>query len=79
MKGYVGSASGIENLLGRWGNYLVSGHGSNKLLKTRNPRNFTFCILELVSPTMERNEVIDKENSWKLRLATRQPVGLNDN
>ena len=78
-KGYVGSASGIENLLGRWENYIASGHGSNKLLKTRDAKKFTFCILERVSPDMEQNEVVAKENSWKLRLASRQPTGLNDN
>lgn len=31
-KGYVGSASGRENILGRWQNYAAPGHGGNKLL-----------------------------------------------
>ena len=78
-KAYVGSASGRENLLGRWQNYAANGHGSNKLLKTRNPENFRFCILERVSPDMHQDEIVAKENSWKRRLGTRHPVGLNDN
>lgn len=78
-KAYVGSASGTENLLGRWQNYAESGHGSNKLLEKRDPKNFSFCILELVSPTMGQQEIVAKENSWKRRLATKNPAGLNDN
>ncbi len=35
--GYVGSAYGEENLLGRWLNYAASGHGGNRLLKSRDP------------------------------------------
>ncbi|OWK45648.1 putative dehydrogenase [Fimbriiglobus ruber] len=30
-KGYVGSASGADNLLGRWEGYAASGHGGNVL------------------------------------------------
>jgi hypothetical protein len=39
-KGYVGSAYGSENLLGRWRQYGTSGHGGNKLLRQRDPTNF---------------------------------------
>jgi hypothetical protein len=78
-KCYVGSAGGRENLLGRWNAYAASGHGSNKLLKERDPKNFTFFILERVSQDMEQADLVDKENSWKMRLATRHPSGLNDN
>ena len=46
-KGYVGSAYGDENLLGRWLNYARSKHGGNKLLRERDPRNFRFSILQL--------------------------------
>ena len=78
-KGYVGSAYGAENLLGRWRNYGASGHGGNRLLRQRDPTNFRFTILELVSPTMPPDEVISLESNWKERLHTRQPYGLNDN
>ncbi|WFU46094.1 GIY-YIG nuclease family protein (plasmid) [Bradyrhizobium sp. CB82] len=78
-KGYVGSAYGAENLLGRWRNYAASGHGGNRLLRERDPQHFRFTILELVAPSMEADEVIRLESSWKERLHTRRPHGLNDN
>jgi hypothetical protein len=78
-KGYVGSAYGAENLLGRWRNYATSGHGGNRLLKQRDPQHFRFTILELVAPNLGADEVIQLECSWKERLHTRQPYGLNDN
>ena len=43
-KGYVGSAYGSENLLGRWLNYAASGHGGNMQLRRRDPRSFRFTI-----------------------------------
>lgn len=78
-KGYVGSAYGDGNLLGRWLNYAVSGHGANTLLRKRDPKSFQFTILQRVSPDMEADEVIRIESTWKGRLHTRQPFGLNDN
>lgn len=78
-KGYVGSAYGADNLLGRWRNYGASGHGGNRLLRDRDPHNFQFSILQRVSPDMEPDEVIQLESSWKERLHTRAPFGLNDN
>lgn len=78
-KGYVGSAYGVENLLGRWLNYAASGHGGNKHLKPRDPENFRFTILQRVAPDMASDEVIRLEASWKERLHTRAPFGLNDN
>lgn len=78
-KGYIGAAYGQENLLGRWLNYAASGHGGNSLLRKRDPRSFKFSILQRVSPDMEANDIIQLENSWKERLHTRTPYGLNDN
>ena len=78
-KGYVGSAYGQDNILGRWMNYASSGHGGNSLLRKRSPENFTFSILQLVSPDLEADDVIKLETNWKRRLHTRQPFGLNDN
>jgi hypothetical protein len=79
-KGYVGAAYGEkDNLLGRWEHYAASGHGGNVLLRERSPENFTFSILERVSPDWEPADVIRLENNWKDRLHTRLPFGLNGN
>jgi hypothetical protein len=78
-KGYVGSAYGESNLYGRWMNYAARGHGGNRLLRQRDPRTFRFTILELVAPIEDPGEVIRREASWKERLHTRAPYGLNDN
>lgn len=78
-KGYVGSAYGEENLLGRWLDYAASGHGGNKLLRTLDPSGFEFSILQLLTHDAETNEVVAAENTWKLRLHTREPDGLNQN
>jgi len=78
-KGYVGSAYGKENLLGRWLCYADTGHGGNRLLRRRDQQNFQFSILQRVSPDLGERDVIRIENSWKERLHTRKPLGLNDN
>jgi hypothetical protein len=78
-KGYVGSAYGQANLLGRWVNYAGTGHGGNALLRQRDPKNFRFTILQRVSPDMDADDVIRVEGTWKERLHTRHPRGLNDN
>ena len=76
---YVGSASGRKNILQRWLNYSQTGHGGNKLLKARDPASFVFSILQRVSPDMPEADVVGIENSWKLRLRSRAPDGLNEN
>ncbi|TWI07291.1 GIY-YIG nuclease family protein [Aerolutibacter ruishenii] len=78
-KGYVGSAYGADNLLGRWSGYAATGHGGNRWLRDRDPAEFVFSILQRTSPDTEAEEVIALESSWKERLHTRHPVGLNDN
>ena len=78
-KGYVGSAYGENNLYGRWINDAASGHGGNRLFRQRDPRNFRFTILQRVSPDMDPIDVVRLETSWKQRLHTRKPYGLNDN
>ncbi len=78
-KGYVGSAYGKDNLLGRWLSYASGGDGGNKLLRGRAADQFHFSILQRVSPDMESDEVIRLESAWKDRLHTRGPFGLNGN
>lgn len=75
-KSYVGSASGAENILQRWVSYAATGHGGNAQLLGRNPERFRFCVLELVSPSLPRTEVIGLEEAWMRRLQTRLS-GLN--
>ncbi len=78
-KSYVGSASGTANILGRWEDYAATGHGGNKHLRGRDPSKFRFTVLERVSPDMLIEEVVRKEASWKRRLHTAAPYGLNEN
>jgi len=78
-KAYVGSAYGADNLYGRWRNYGAVGHGGNVLLRQRDPHNFSFSILQRVSPDMDVEDIVQIESSWKDRLHTRAPSGLNDN
>ena len=76
---YVGSAYGSENLMQRWSEYARSGHGGNKGLRSRDHSQFRFSILQRVSPDMPDAEVIKLEGTWKERLRTRFPHGLNEN
>lgn len=77
-KGYVGKASGSQNLLGRWLNYADSGDGGNVKLRGRDPENFRFSILELIPGDMEKETVEWREQNWMLRLRTRSRArGLN--
>lgn len=78
-RSYVGSAYGRDNLLGRWLAYVRDGHGGNRELRERDPGSFRFTILERLSPDLPAEEVIARENSWKSRLHTRAPFGLNAN
>lgn len=76
---YVGSAYGAANIMQRWSDYARSGHGGNKWLRPRDANNFRFSILQRVSPDLPEAEVIALENSWKERLRSRTPFGLNEN
>lgn len=76
---YVGSAYGEENILQRWREYARTGHGGNKYLRGRDPTNFRFAILQRLSPDLGDTEVVKAEATWKERLRSRWPHGLNDN
>jgi hypothetical protein len=54
----------------RWG---------NKQLRERDPNHFVFTILERIGPDALPDEVASLETSWKIRLHTRGPHGLNAN
>ncbi len=49
------------------------------MLRKRDPQHFRFTILQRVSPDMDSDDVIRLESTWKERLHTRMPYGLNDN
>lgn len=76
--GYVGSAGGSDNILGRWLGYAATGHGGNRELRKSNPDALRFSILERTSPDLDLAELVALENSWKERLHTRE-FGLNAN
>ncbi len=76
---YVGSAGGHENLLQRWRDYGRTGHGGNKYLRDRDPTQFVFSILQRVSPDLPKDELVAIENSWKKRIGSIWPAGLNQN
>lgn len=76
--GYVGSACGQDNILGRWLNYASSGHGGNKRLRKSEPKNLRFSILQRTSPDEDPEDVVRLETTWKERLHTREH-GLNEN
>ncbi len=77
-KGYVGSAYGDDNILGRWRGYAATGDGGNVGLKKLDPAHFQFSVLQLVSPEASAVEVTRLEETWKKRLGTRD-FGLNKN
>ncbi len=76
--GYVGSAAGTDNLLGRWRDYARSGHGGNRELRSSDPADLRFSILQRTSPDMDMRDIVALEASWKKRLHTRE-FGLNAN
>ena len=78
MRQVAGSAYGNDNIYGRWRAYASNGHGGNVGLKNRAGNSMRFSILQRVSPDMEPADVIARENSWKIRLHTRE-FGLNRN
>ena len=77
-KGYVGSACGTDNIMGRWRAYARNGHGGNVALQDRAGHPLRFSILQRVSPDMDPADVHALETSWKRRLHTRD-LGLNRN
>ncbi len=77
QKGYVGAAYGLENIWQRWSRHAALG-GDARDLKSCNPDDFVFSILQLVGQSTPKEEVEKLEASWKRRLHTRD-FGLNAN
>ena len=81
---YVGSATGVEGIWGRWREYAKTRHGGNALLKqliqadSSYPKEFSFSILQILPRSMAREYVIEREGRFKAKLGS-QAHGLNDN
>ncbi|RYE71923.1 MAG: GIY-YIG nuclease family protein [Oxalobacteraceae bacterium] len=75
---YVGMASGVDGLLGRWREYFATGHGGNVGLKSRDPSDYQLSILETVGSAATTADLIAIEGRWKDKLQSRQ-MGLNRN
>ena len=75
-RGYVGSACGEDNILGRWRDYAATGHGGNVRLRASNPEKLRFSVLEQMALNAEPERVVKLEQTWMLRLQTRAH-GLN--
>jgi hypothetical protein len=75
---YVGSATGVGGLLGRWLNYLYDGHGGNVALKSRYPSDYRVSILQLAGSADTTNDILAMEILWKQKLQSRE-MGLNRN
>jgi hypothetical protein len=75
---YVGSATGEDGFWGRWQSYILTGHGGNEGLKSREPSDYRVSILETAGNQLSKDEIISLEQLWKLKLQSKE-MGLNKN
>lgn len=81
---YIGSAYGASGIWGRWQQYADSGDGGNAkirgLIKSDPdyPKSFRFSILHILPRTMSKDDVVQRETDYKIKLGTRA-IGLNSN
>jgi len=71
---YVGSASGDEGFWKRWGNYVRTGNGGNRVLireKRDARKDATVSILEVIGSALTRQEIIEREMNWQIKLGSR--------
>jgi hypothetical protein len=71
---YVGSASGDEGFWQRWNDYVRTGSGGNRVLirEKRDAReDATVSILEVTGSALTRQEIIDREMNWQIKLGSR--------
>lgn len=83
-KQYIGSAYGKDGLLGRWKEYIATGHGHTKEMTDimnvcpEQHKHFQFSILQILPKNLSDEEVIKIESLYKDKLLTRQ-FGMNSN
>ncbi len=75
---YVGSASGGEGFWHRWMEYVVTGHGGNVALKSREYSDYQVSILEVAGSASSIDDILKMESRWKDKLQSRE-MGLNRN
>jgi len=75
---YVGSATGEEGFWHRWMEYVVSGHGGNIALKSREYSDYQVSILEVAGSSSNIDDILKMESRWKDKLQSRE-MGLNRN
>jgi len=75
---YVGSATGEEGFWGRWQDYVCTGHGENKGLKSREPSDYQVSILEVAGTSAILDDILTMEGRWQSKLQS-QGMGLNRN
>ncbi len=73
---YVGSATGENGFWGRLQNYLQSGHGGNKGLKSRDPSDYQVSILEVAGSAATVQDISEMEGRWQLKFQSTE-MGLN--
>jgi hypothetical protein len=75
---YVGSATGADGFWGRWQNYLLTGHGGNVGLRSRDPSDYQVSILEVAGSSATPIEILSMEGRWQRKLQSME-MGLNRN
>lgn len=75
---YVGAAYGLQGFWGRWQSYVVTGHGGNEGLKSRDPSDYQISILEIAGSAATVDDICAMEALWKGKLQSRE-MGLNRN
>lgn len=83
---YIGSATGIEGVAQRWGNYLSSKHGGNiKLRRLHDEKGddyfekyFTYTLIEYFGLSYDPERIKEREQYWKKCFDTIKN-GYNDN
>jgi hypothetical protein len=75
---YVGSACGEEGFWRRWMEYVMTGHGGNISLKSRERTDYQVSILEVAGSGSNPDDIRKMESRWKEKLQSRE-MGLNKN
>jgi len=75
---YVGSAYGDEGFWHRWMEYVMTGHGGNVALKSRENSDYQVSILEVAGTAASREDILGMESLWKGKLQSLE-MGLNRN